>query len=65
VTTANVIVLANHALAQRKRVRRFWGTMGVLLRFDDRQVLPKPAPRASRARIVRKTAFETRAPRHR
>jgi hypothetical protein len=30
-----VIVLADHALAQRKRARRFWSSMAVVLRFDE------------------------------
>jgi len=64
---ARVIVLADHALAQRRRARRFWGTMGVLLRFEDRR-----GPRADlgtrpaeRLPAVRRSAFDTRAPRGR
>ena len=58
---SRVIVMASHALARRKRARRFWGTMGVLLRFDAR--LDRGPGRATGPRVVRKSAFETRAPR--
>ena len=60
-----VIVLANHALARRKRARHFWGTMGVLLRFDGRRDVRADGrvSGASAARGGRKSAFETRAPR--
>ncbi len=32
-----VIVLADHWLAKRKRARHFWGTMGEVLRIEDRR----------------------------
>ena len=59
-----VIVLANHALARRKRERRFFGTMGAVLRFEDRRALRTQASvGAGEVQPARKTAFETRAPR--
>jgi hypothetical protein len=61
-----VILLADYAAARRRRARRFWGTMGVVLRFEDRRTIrPDGVPQlaAARSRAVRKTAFETRAPR--
>jgi hypothetical protein len=59
-----VIVLANHALARRKRERRFWGTMGAVLRFEDRRALRTAgASSAGEVQPARKTAFETRVPR--
>ena len=67
-----LIVLADYAKARRKRARRFWGTMGVVLRFEDRRGRSADSPGADSrigqpvaARAVRRTAFETRAPRAR
>ena len=61
-----LIVLADHALAQRKRARRFWGTMGVLFRFEDHQAVRSDRPRGGQPMpAIRRTAFETRAPRSR
>jgi hypothetical protein len=64
---ARLIVLADYANARRKRARHFFGTMGVVLRFEDRRGPSADSRIASPAAVpaVRKTAFETRAPRAR
>jgi hypothetical protein len=61
---ARVIALADHAEARRRRARRFYGTMGVVLRFEDRRVMRTDASLRGPAMMrTRRTAFETRAPR--
>ena len=60
---ARLIVLADYAQVQRKRVRHFWGTMGVVLRFDGRRATGTDAGRGRAKAPARRTAFETRAPR--
>ena len=62
---ARVIVLADYRPRQRQRVRRFWGAMGVVLRFEDRRVATTEANHGADVPATRKTAFETRAPRGR
>ena len=59
---ARVIVLADHAVAQRKRARRFWGTMGVVLRFDDRRNV-RVDKRIRSAYDTRAVRSDARAPR--
>jgi len=62
VAEAQVIVLANQPLAQRKRARRFWGTMGTVLRFDDRRNAGVDTGIRSAKRITT-VRFSPRAPR--
>ncbi len=61
---AQVIVLADHPLARRKRARRFWGTMGVVLRLEERRNA-RPDDNARVANRLPAVRITPRAPRGR